>query len=226
MKSLHVIIIMVGLLMLVPLSTVDAGQRSIAGIWGIVEFTDDFFPDFESFEISFWSKGRVEGLEDYYNYSLIYISGYRFKINNSLVAYVSYEDQTDFIKPLEKITMRYSPGDWNMTEIGYGYQQATLELVAANATSLDTPVPDDYIQFEMFLDREVSSSEMIDIFLIIMVPSIGLLCVIFLWRGLNNKVVENVTLINFIPLLLREFKFIVLEIIKTIFPEKKYKEDK
>jgi hypothetical protein len=184
--------------------------KTTTGMWGVVEFSSDLYPDFEIFEVSFWSTGRAEGLEEYYNYTLIYISGYRLKINNSMISYVQYDDPADFIKPLEIVHMKYKAGDFNMSEIGYGYQEATLELIAANETSQNVQIPDDYVQFEIFFDREATSSEVLNIVLIIFLPSFAIIAVVFIKFQVDKVVIENITLRNFFPIVIREIRLVVI----------------
>ncbi len=209
MRSRWFIILLFLTLFIVPLCE-GKKTKTTAGMWGVVEFSSDLYPDFETFEVSFWSTGRAEGLEEYYNYTLIYISGYRLKINNSLLAYVQYDNPVDFIKPPEVVHMKYKAGDLNMSEIGYGYQEATLELIAANATSQDVQIPDDYVQFEIFFDREATGSEVLNLVLIIFIPSFAIVACVFIKFQIDKVVIENITLRNFVPIIIREMRLAVL----------------
>jgi hypothetical protein len=224
MKKLFIIIII--LLFLTPLTTKAKQESSIAGMWGVVQFTSTLFPDFEEFEITFWSTGKLSGLEEYYNNTLIYISSYRIMINKTLIAYVIHKDPDDFIPPLEKISITLDAGDINTTETGFFYQRMTIELGAANRTSSRAGIPNDYITTEIYFEQEVSGSEMITLAAAVFLPISGIVVCIFIRQRLDKLYLENVTFRNMPKFAFRSMITASYSFLRSIISSFKRKKDK
>lgn len=221
MKKLFTLIVI--LLFLTPISTEASDSSSIAGMWGVVQYTSTLFPDFEEFEITFWSTGKLTGLEEYYNNTLIYISSYRIMINKTLIAYVIHKDSGDFIPPLEKISITLDAGDINTTETGFFYQRMTIELGAANRTSSRAGIPNDYITTEVYFEQEVSGREMINLAAAVFLPISAVAVMVYIRQQLDKLYLENVTFRNMYRFAFRSIITASWSFLRSIFRRRKDK---
>lgn len=224
MKKLFTLILI--LFFLTPISTEASDSSSIAGMWGVVQFTSTLFPDFEEFEITFWSTGKLTGLEEYYNNTLIYIYSYRIMINKTLIAYVIHKDPGDFIPPLEKVSITLDAGDINTTETGFFYQRMTIELGAANKTSSRAGIPNDYITTEVYFEQEVSGSEMINLAAAVFLPISGVAVMVYIRQKLDKLYLENVTFRNMYRFAFRSIITSSYSFLRNIIPSFKRKKGK
>lgn len=193
---------------------------SASGEWTKVEYTSECFPLYEDFNIFIKSTGKIVGFEDLYNDTVIYIKGYSITINKTQIAYVNYDDVEDYIPPGEIRHIFYEPGEFNITELGFGYHRLTMQIFAGTIDPNNiVTLPDEYLVFETFFDQEILFDEWLTITLTVVLPLGFLGLAIFLRYFLDKQFIENVTFPNMLSFAKRFVKeFAQTKLSKIIIP--------
>ncbi|UJG43588.1 MAG: hypothetical protein K9W46_00050 [Candidatus Heimdallarchaeum endolithica] len=184
-----------------------ARNKTTEGIYTVIDYTSELFPDYEEFTISFFIK-RTDYLLLEKNESF-FITGYRIVLNTTLLAYVAYHDVFDYKPELEKITLTYDRSDWNLTQSDYNAEhKLTIQIssVAIDPEGNEKRIADDIITTTVFFEREATAQEVLSIVLFTLVPLIVLSIIFAIHHRLNERTFENVTYSNMLYFMFRRIK--------------------
>ena len=168
---------------------VSASMETTEGIYTHLEFTDEFFPEYEDFKINFHIT-KTPALELNRSWTL-YMTGYRIVLNDTLLAYIDHSDDIlSYIPVLEQKELVFDADDLelNTTDLNYEHiLKIQISAIALTENGDSQIVPDDYLTEEVFFLREATGSEIRDVALIVFVP---LLIVTGLF-GINWRINET-----------------------------------
>ena len=168
---------------------VSASMKTTEGIYTHLEFTDEFFPQYEDFKINFHIT-KNPTLELNRSWTL-YMTGYRIVLNDTLLAYIDHSDNVlSYIPTLEQKELVFDADDLelNTTDLNYEHiLKIQISAIALTENGDSQIIPDDYITEEVFFLREATGSEIKEIAIIVFVP----LLIITGLFGINWRINET-----------------------------------
>jgi len=184
---------------------VQAETAKIEGIYTEVQYTSEFFPDYEPFFVTL-SIQRTSYLNLNSSYEL-FMTSYRIVLNTTLLAYIAHGNNTEkYILENQKIELEFDRTDLELNETDYNVEhKLTIQIsaVAKNASGFFHQIPDDYLVCEVLFEKEASKIEVIQIAAIAFTPLIILFAVFFFRKRLDDTSFENISYFNMFKYFLR-----------------------
>lgn len=202
-----VLIFMIITFAVVSTTDTSASTKKTQGLYTTLEYTDEFFPEYEEFTVSFFIT-KTDALELTRNQSL-YLTGYRVVLNTTLLAYIDHSgDYYSYTPILEKKELSYDAGDYELSANDFNVNhKLTIQIFAVviDDEGNEELIADDYLTVEIMFLREANTSEIIQILLVTVIP-IGIFSLVFfIKKRINNSTFENVTYVTMIRYYLRRF---------------------
>lgn len=184
-----------------------AATNRTRGLYTNLEFTSEFFPDYELMIITI-SVQRTITLNLNSTYDL-FMTGYRVAVNTTLLAYIDHKNNTEnFIPEREEITLQFDKDELevNITD----YNCCHKLIVQVSAVAIDPigafhRIADDYLAEEVFFAREATSSEVWQAVTIAFSPLIVLFAFFFFRRRVDKNTFENVSYLTMFKHSVRKF---------------------
>lgn len=192
----------------VATTDISASTKTTNGLYTTLEYTNEFFPEYEEFTVSFFIQ-KTDELELTKNQSL-YMTGYRIVLNDSLLAYIDHSgDYRSYTPVLEKKELFYDADDYQLNTSDFNTQHKLIVQIFAVVVDDDTGeeelIADDYLPVEVMFLREANTNEIIQIMLVTVIPILIFTIVFFVKRQINNSTFENVTYVSMMKYYLRRF---------------------
>lgn len=166
-----------------------SAMKTTEGLYTHVQFTDEFFPEYEDFKVNFHiTKPASLGLNRSWS---LFMTGYRVVLNDTLLAYIDHAENTlSYIPVLEQKELVFDADDLelNTTDLNCEHILKIQIFTTALTENGDSQIiADDYITEEVFFLREATGTEIRDIALVVFVP----LFIITGLFGLNWRINET-----------------------------------
>lgn len=189
-----------------PILTLAATNKT-RGLYTNLEFTSEFFPDYELMIITV-SVQRTITLNLNSTYDL-FMTGYRVVVNATLLAYIDHKNITEnYIPEREKITLEFDKDELEVNTTDYNcYHKLIVQI---SAVAIDPAggfhiIADDYLTEEVFFAREATRSEVLQTIAIAFSPLIALFAFFFFRRRVNKTTFENVSYLTMFKHSVRKF---------------------
>ena len=184
---------------------VQAETAKIEGIYTEVQYTSEFFPDYEPFFVTF-SIHRTSYLDLNTSYEF-FMTGYRIVLNTTLLAYIAHGNNTEkYILERQEVELEFDRTDLELNETDYNVEhKLTIQVsaVAKDASGIFHPITDDYLVCEVLFEKEASKIEVIQIAAIAFTPLIVIFAVFFFRKRLDDTSFENISYFNMFKYFLR-----------------------
>ena len=171
-----------------------SAMKTTNGLYTHVQFTDEFFPEYENFKVNFHIT-KPATLELNRSWSL-YMTGYRVVLNDTLLAYIDHTENTfSYIPVLEQKELVFDADDLELNTTDLNCEHVLKIQIFATALTENGDqmiIADDYITEEVFFLREATGTEIRDIALVVFVPLLLITGLFGLnWR-INETSFENI----------------------------------
>ncbi len=205
-KRLFFLIFLIFIFVTNPILTSAATNKS-KGIYTNLEFTSEFFPDYELMIITI-SVQRTITLNLNSTYDL-FMTSYRVVINTTLLAYIDHKNNTEnYIPEREEISLEFDKDELEVNTTDYNCYHKLIVQVSAVAIDPEGDfhiIADDYLTEEVFFAREATTSEVWQAVTIAFSPLIVLFAFFFIRRRVDKNTFENVSYLTMFKHSVRKF---------------------